>query len=161
MSQLLRRGEPAVDEWRPAQPELSAEQALARPRQILTLDQWLSTESGTAAGLGLQLEPGQSPEPLFGQLGRFDLIVIHFHAFTDGRGFSYARALRQHGYGGELRAGGSFIPDQLHYLARCGFDAFELDDRVEAEEARAALHAFSESYQASADTPLPLFRRRP
>ena len=47
--------------------------------------------------------------------------------FTDGRGYSTARLLRErYGYRGELRAIGDVQRDQLFYLAQCGFDAFAL-----------------------------------
>lgn len=42
----------------------------------------------------------------------------------------------------------------------CGFDAFELKDREDAEAALSAFGNFSEAYQASVARPLPLFRRR-
>jgi uncharacterized protein (DUF934 family) len=50
--------------------------------------------------------------------------------------------------------------DQLFYLSRVGFDAFLLRDGEHAAEARAALHDFTEAYQASVERPQPLFRRR-
>lgn len=43
------------------------------------------------------------------------------------------------------------------FRPHCGFDAFALK---EGWDAQAALAAFSEAYQAAADRPLPLFRRR-
>ena len=86
--------------------------------------------------------------------------MVNFPVFTDGRGFSYARELRERGLRGELRAGGHFIRDQLTYLQRCGFNAFQMADEAELEAALASLADFSEHYQASIDQPLPLFRRR-
>jgi uncharacterized protein (DUF934 family) len=108
----------------------------------------------------VRLEPGEAPLPLFDHLGAIPLVAINFPTFMDGRGFSYARELRERGFRGELRATGRFIRDQLAYLARCGFDAFEMEDASELEEALASLNDFSEFYQASAAQPQPLFRRR-
>lgn len=89
------------------------------------------------------------------------LIAIEFTTFMDGRAFSIARTLReQFDYTGELRALGNFIPDQLHYLSRCGFDAFQFPDDVEDSTIQECLNAFSEHYQAAVDDPQPLFRRR-
>lgn len=89
------------------------------------------------------------------------LIAIHFPAFTDGRGFSLARLLRErHGYRGEIRAVGHVIRDQLCYLKRCGFTAFRLSDDVDINAAVDSLNDFTEAYQASVDQPQPLFRRR-
>ncbi len=97
---------------------------------------------------------------LFANLEQIELIVINFPAFTDGRGFSYARHLRERGYRGELRAGGHFIRDQLTYLRRCGFDAFQMADEPDLEAVLESLSDFTEFYQAADDQPLPLFRRR-
>lgn len=88
------------------------------------------------------------------------VIGIEFHAFTDGRGFSAAYLLRERfGFKGELRALGTFIRDQLCYLSRCGFNAFALKDE-NLDEAKASLGDLQEYYQASANEPRPLFRRR-
>jgi uncharacterized protein (DUF934 family) len=125
---------------------------------ILALDDWLALEDKSHSAVVLQ--PDQPPAPLLDNLGDLQLIAIAFPNFMDGRGFSYARELRERGYTGELRASGSFIRDQLHYLARCGFDAFAFDDDSNLEAACASLSDFDEHYQAAIDQPLPLFRRR-
>ena len=70
------------------------------------------------------------------------------------------RDLREHGYRGELRAVGAFLPDQMHYLRRCGFDAFQFNDESRLEEGLRQLDIFSEHYQGAMDEPRPLFRRR-
>jgi uncharacterized protein (DUF934 family) len=124
---------------------------------VLSLDEWLASEDKAYA---VQLEPGEAPLPLFDHLQAIPKIVINFTLFMDGRGFSYARGLRERGFTGELRATGNFIRDQLAYLARCGFNAFEMADESQLDEALASLGDFSEYYQASADQALPLYRRR-
>jgi uncharacterized protein (DUF934 family) len=86
---------------------------------------------------------------------------VRFASFTDGRGYSLARMLRErYGYRGELRAIGDVLRDQIYYLSRCGFDAFALRADQKPEQALAALDDFSEAYQTSVDRPHPLFRRR-
>jgi len=113
------------------------------------------------AGAGVWLTTDADPLVLVPDLTALDVIAIRFASFTDGRGYSLARLLRErYGYRGEVRAIGDVLRDQLYYLASCGFDAFALR---EGEDARAALTAFadfSESYQASTVRPSPLFRRR-
>jgi len=93
-------------------------------------------------------------------LDQLALIAVEFPKYTDGRGYSLARRLRtQYGFGGELRAVGDVLRDQLLYMQRCGFDAYELK---EGKDAQGALEAFSElsvDYQGSAHDPRPLFRR--
>jgi uncharacterized protein (DUF934 family) len=110
--------------------------------------------------LGIWLDSDQPPQNIADSLNSFELVAINFPAFADGRGFSYGRELRdRHHYQGELRAVGEFISDQLYFLRRCGFNAFAL----QGEDLQSALDSFgvfTESYQASIDQPLPLFKRR-
>jgi uncharacterized protein (DUF934 family) len=126
--------------------------------EIVSHDDWL--ELADKAGVGVSLEPGEAPAPLLDYLDDIPLVAVNFPAFMDGRGFSYARELRERGYKGELRATGNFIRDQLTYLQRCGFNAFEMADESQLESALESLGDFSESYQAAIDQPQPLFRRR-
>ena len=154
MPRLIKNSEIVTDPWKP----LDSEASTPAQGQICTLEQWLrlADKSGSA----VQLEPGQEPDALFDHLAQVQLIAINFPVFTDGRGFSYARNLREHGYAGELRATGNFIRDQLTYLRRCGFDAFQMADESALEAALDSLADFTEYYQAAVDQPLPLFRRR-
>jgi uncharacterized protein (DUF934 family) len=109
----------------------------------------------------LRLEPADDPAAVAHRLGGAARVEVNFPSFTDGRGYSIARLLRErHGYRGELRAVGDVQRDQLFYLARCGFDAYLLRDGDDAGAALAAFSDFSEAYQASVERPQPLFRRR-
>ncbi len=107
------------------------------------------------------LKPADDPATLAPRFGELRAIAIEFPSFTDGRGYSHARLLRERfGWKGELRAVGDVGRDQLLYLSRCGFDAFVLKDASRLEEALAGLDDFSEGYQSSVERPQPLFRRR-
>jgi uncharacterized protein (DUF934 family) len=107
----------------------------------------------------LRLEPADDPATV--ALEGVTRVEVNFPKFGDGRGFSIARLLRErHGYRGELRAVGHITRDLLFFLERCGFDAFELREGEDPREALASFEDFSESYQASIATPVPLFRRR-
>ncbi|MBY0267634.1 MAG: DUF934 domain-containing protein [Burkholderiales bacterium] len=111
--------------------------------------------------IGVWLDSYEDPAAIADSLDKFALVAVHFPQFADGRGYSIARLLRErHGWKGELRAIGDVQRDQLHYLARCGFDAFELNDGIDAQSALSAFRDFSDSYQAAVDQPLPLYRRR-
>lgn len=110
--------------------------------------------------LGVRISSDKLPSDI-AQLQRLSLIAIEFPRFTDGRGYSVARMLRgRHGFAGELRAVGWVLRDQLHYMERCGFDAFELQPGKSLESALEAFAEFSVSYQSAADEKLPLYRRR-
>ncbi len=126
--------------------------------EVLDLEQWL--QANDRATRAVMLEPGETLAPLLEHIDDIPLVLVNFPTFMDGRGFSYGRELRERGYRGELRAVGHVMRDQLTYLSRCGFDAFQFEDEQELEEALASLADFSEYYQASVDQPEPLFRRR-
>jgi uncharacterized protein (DUF934 family) len=107
------------------------------------------------------LEAGDDPASLAGALERLQAIAVRFPAFSDGRGYSIGRLLRErHGFRGELRAIGAVARDHLYFMAQCGFDAFELRAGEDPKEALTAFNAFSEAYQATVAQPQPLFRRR-
>jgi uncharacterized protein (DUF934 family) len=97
---------------------------------ILTLGQWRDYRDRldkTNLAIGLSLEPSSNPRDLGREILRFSLIAINFPKFSDGRGYSLARRVRDElGFSGELRAVGDILYDQLQLLARCGFDAFEI-----------------------------------
>jgi len=87
--------------------------------------------------------------PLAPYLARVPLVAIDFTSTGDGRGFTQARLLRQRlGYQGELRAVGKIRADQMFFLARCGFDAFDLLEDEDVATAVAQLDRFSVAYQA-------------
>jgi len=154
MPRLIKNGAITDDQWLPA----DADSSVTSASQVCSLEQWLELEE--KSGSAVQLEPANAPAPLFDFLSQIELIVINFPVFTDGRGFSYGRELRERGYRGELRATGHFIRDQMTYLTRCGFNAFQMADESQLEESLASLSDFTESYQAAVDQPQPLFRRR-
>ena len=113
------------------------------------------------APLGVRLEPNDEPAAVADDLAHLSLIAIHFPKFTDGRGYSIARLLRErHGYRGTLRAVGEVLHDQLFYMLRCGFDSFALKHQEVIADALSAYRVFSEGYQSSVDRPVPLFKRR-
>lgn len=154
MPRLIKDGAITEDNWLPVEPD--AETAPAG--HIASLAQWrsLSDKRGSA----VQLEPGDELEPLLAHLDDIALVSVNFPVFMDGRGFSYARELRERGFRGEVRASGAFIRDQMTYLGRVGVNAFQLADESALEGALDSLNDFRESYQASVDQPQPLFRRR-
>jgi uncharacterized protein (DUF934 family) len=145
MPKLIKNGELIDDDW---------------AGKLLSLDDFNAGAAAEAELIGVQLEADQPPSAIEGDLSRLDLVVINFPVFTDGRGFSYARQLREWGYQGEIRASGEIIRDQLHYLRRCGFNAFEFDTDVDLEPYLDSLRDFSEAYQGDVEQEEPLFRRR-
>nr|WP_298059782.1 DUF934 domain-containing protein [uncultured Halomonas sp.] len=95
------------------------------------------------------------------QLSSVSAIAIDFPAFTDGRGYTLARLLRErYAYNGEVRAVGDVLVDQLDYMRRCGFTAMALRDDQHPEDALRALNAFSVRYQTDVEERQALFERR-
>ena len=116
---------------------------------------------GRRGPVGILLGAGDGPEAIAADLDRLALVAVHFPRFSDGRGLSTARLLRErYGYEGEVRAVGDVLRDQLAFLERCGFDAFALRTDQDAQAALAAFGELSDAYQATVPEPLPLFRRR-
>lgn len=130
---------------------------------LLPLKEWLERrdELLDRADVGIWFAPDDEPEALGADAARLSMIAVDFPAFTDGRGFSIGRLLRErYGFEGELRAVGDVFKDTMYYLKRCGFDAFEVRADKDVHEAAKGLNDFSDAYQGAVDQPLPLFRRR-
>ncbi len=114
---------------------------------------------------GVRLPNDRGLDPLLPLLPRLSLVAIEFPKHVDGRGYSLGRLLRErHGFTGELRAVGNVLRDNLLFMHRCGFDAFELDPKYGPGglDPASALSAFAELdvfYQAASDVRLPLWKR--
>jgi uncharacterized protein (DUF934 family) len=112
-------------------------------------------------GLGVWLDSDEQVEEIADDLAHFQVVALNFPAFTDGRHYSSARLLRErYRYQGEIRAIGDVLRDQLFLMRRCGFDAFAVRADRDPYDALQGLKDFSVTYQAAADDPRPLFRRR-
>ena len=111
-------------------------------------------------GLGVRVDAGDGIADLVPHLARIALICLHFPAFHDGRGLSYARELRErHRYRGEIRAVGDVLRDQVHGMYRCGINGFDVKEGKSIVEALNSLDDFSTGYQADVYDPRPVYRR--
>jgi uncharacterized protein (DUF934 family) len=152
---LLRDGRIVDDEW-----SYIGEAADSAPAAlILSFTQWQNERGAWIARggrLGVVLLPAHRVEALGPDINRLALIAAEFPGPSDGRGYSQARVLReQWKFAGELRATGYVRRDQLFFMARSGFNSFELPD-ADIKAAAAALTSFSWAYQPSNDAGLPL-----
>jgi uncharacterized protein (DUF934 family) len=114
----------------------------------VTVDSCCDQTNATA----VRIEPGDDARVLLPFLNRLALIEVNFPAYTDGRGYSAARILREAGYTGELRAVGEVLIDQLSHMRRCGFDAFAPDTPLDEEDAKRAFATWENVYQHAFDT---------
>ncbi|MBS0275534.1 MAG: DUF934 domain-containing protein [Proteobacteria bacterium] len=104
------------------------------------------------APLGIQLKAPENPELLGEDVQRFSVIVLEFPAFRDGRAFSWARMLRERlNFTGEIRGAGHFLYDQIAYMKRVGFDAWNVAEGFPLEQFHRALTEITNVYQPSAD----------
>ncbi|RXZ45165.1 DUF934 domain-containing protein [Crenobacter cavernae] len=154
----------AADAWQLVRPD--AEGQLTVPDAgdvIVPLSAWLAEPERWASHDGrvaVWLASDDEPAEIAASLDGFALVAVDFPAFTDGRGYSIGRLLRErYGFAGELRAIGDVWEDHLHYLWQVGFNAFEIKDGKAVEGALAALGSFTDRYQATYREPQPLFRR--
>ena len=162
---LLRDGRVVVDDWTYVKdlPDAArAANAAAAPASpltsvIVTLAQWLADpQKWRAHRVGLVLEPAHKVEHLAPHLLNLALIACEFPGPSDGRGYTQGRLLRErHQFSGELRASGYVRRDQLFFLARCGFNSFELP-AADLDDATVAFATFSAEYQPSNDLGLAL-----
>lgn len=157
MRQIIRRREIVADELRYAgEPEVDGTIA------VQTLAQWIAGGDSAAAPVAVLLTATDELETLGPLLQFVRWIVIEFAKPGDGRGFTQARVLRQrYGYAHELRARGVIKRDQLFFLARCGFDAFDLDPAEDLVASLPAFNSFSVAYQDGSAALVSVRQRAP
>ena len=152
------------DDWvvvpRPADGE-----SLDIPEQpaLIPADLWLAGKEHfeDRDDIGVWLDSHDEPEILAGVVNELPVIAVNFPKFSDGRGYSIARLLRERlSYRNELRAVGDVLLDQLQFMKRCGFDTYVLRADKDINKAARCLNFFTQGYQAATDTDEPLFRRR-
>ncbi len=122
----------------------------------VTVDAFIDQSNASA----VRIEPGDDARALLPLLDRIRLVEVNFPSFTDGRGYSAARILREAGYTGELRAVGDVLIDQLSHMRRCGFDSFAPQKPLDEDDARAAFDRWPEVYQATIDGRAPIWAKR-
>jgi len=157
------KAEVAIDHWQrltddDPYPSLDALPVLVSIERAEADAETLRARSGP---WGVWLRGDDEVEAVAERVRGLPVVAIEVPKFTDGRHFSLARLLRdRYGFAGELRAFGDVLPDQLFYMRRCGYTAFELAPGKSLDTALRTLEAFSVSYQGAADERRPLYRRR-
>ncbi len=150
---LIKNGQIADDPWVTLKYDMEA--SVEHQDIIISLERWQAEREqfiDRNSRLGLRLKSDQSPTLVANDLEYFDVIALEFSVFKDGRAFSYARLLRDRfGYRGELRAAGEVLRDQLLFMHRCGFNAYEVADESMLDNWYEALSEISISYQPATD----------
>lgn len=161
MPELIRNQEFVTDEWTYLDDQVAIP---AEGRLIVSWDRWLreckDDPKLAVERVGIVASGDTEPEVLGPHVDRLALVALRIPKFADGRHYSTARLLRErYGFEGELRAIGDVVPDQIFYMRRVGYNAFELPAGPRAEAALAALDTFSVTYQGAARG-RPLHRAR-
>lgn len=165
--QIIKHREVVDDDWsvlRLGEGESPEAVEVPEGKIIVPLAVWQAQREtlGRRVAIAVWLAPDEQAASIKDDLGRLALVAVDFPKFSDGRGYSTAFNLRKRlAYTGELRAIGDVLRDQLWPLSRVGFDAFATRQDRSIHDALKGLTVFSETYQASSDQPLPLFRRAP
>lgn len=163
--QIIKNKAIVADDWvvlRLTDEQTAETVSVADGRVIIPLAVWQAQKAllRNRPELGVWFASDGRPEILQGEVDLFSVIAVDFPKFTDGRGYSIAYNLRARlGYGGELRAIGDVLRDQMFYMQRVGFDAFAPRPDRSITDALKGLFDFSEKYQTSWDEKSPLFRR--
>ena len=158
---LLKNGQLVKDLWRILE---EGEDPLRVDYPLLSLDTWKANRISLAdcnKPLGIRLQAEELPEEVGDSISHFSLIAVDFPVFSDGRGLSSARVLRErYGYQNELRAVGDIRRDQYLFLLRCGFDSFEVNHEIDLDEWRNAAEEVSVFFQPATDKSPWVVRRR-
>ena len=165
--QIIKHRDVVNDDWtvlRLTEGETPEAVEVPEGKVIVPLAVWQAQRETLAqrTAIAVWLAPDEQAASIADDLARFALVAVDFPKFSDGRGYSTAFNLRRRlAYAGELRAIGDVLRDQLWPLSRVGFDAFATRQDRSIHDALKGLTVFSETYQASVDQPVPLFRRAP
>ena len=133
-------------------------------RPIVSLDRFLDLTGKHTAGeqqagehqagermqsvAGVTLAPDDDARRLAPWIDRLELVCVEIPAFTDGRGYTHARLLREQlGYGGEIRATGDVRADQVLHMARVGIDVFAFAEEPDPELVASILRRYQAFYQ--------------
>jgi len=84
-------------------------------------------------------------------------VTLHFPKFSDGRAFSQAVILRRRGFGGDIRATGDVLIDQLLQMQRCGFSSAVLRADQDAAHGQRLMQHYSGFYQGDIRPTAPRF----
>jgi uncharacterized protein (DUF934 family) len=163
MPQLIKDRAVTADTWALLRTAATLADLPENGSVIVPLQLWTQHRVTLSArgNVGVLLAPADDPAALVEDIATLPLVAVDFPQFTDGRGYSTARLLREkYAFKGELRAVGDVLRDQLYYLAASGFNAFALRAERDLDDAIKAFNDFSDNYQATVPQPLPHFRRR-
>jgi uncharacterized protein (DUF934 family) len=163
---IIKDNAVVADDWtvlRLQEGDVAEAVAVPAGKFIVPLKVWQAQRANLQrrGNVGVWFASDERPEVLKNEIADIPVIAVDFPKFADGRGYSIAYNLRARlGYGGELRAIGDVLRDQLFYMQRVGFNSFATRPDRSIHDALKGLTDFSEKYQTSWDEKTPLFGRQ-
>jgi len=162
---LIKNGQVVPEDWG----YVSDEAPLPSTGAVfVSLARWQAerdTLRGRNQPIGVLLPNDADPKAIADDLPHLAAIALVFPKYTDGRAYSQARLLRErYGFAGQLRATGNVLRDQLLFMQRSGFDAYEIAQKAGAPDAaevfRAALAEMTLFHQPTNDGRATILQQR-
>lgn len=133
---LLRNGEIVDMPWQRTDNSVATDGPVAVPQMQLLQAGATPVNDDWVALIEPEDDPVELPQTALSR----DAILIDFPTFTDGRGYSHARTLRQElGYRGELVAVGDVRRDQLEFMRLVGIDSYQCAADADLDDLTTAL----------------------
>lgn len=145
---IIRNRQIDDDPWQ----QLSDDEKLSEGDVIVSLVRWQAEKQELLkhdSHLGVELLGSDKVEEIIDDLDKLSLIALNFDRFTDGRGYSQARLLRdKYHYTGAIRAVGDIRRDQIGFMSRCGITEFVPAEHCDVEDALIAFSELQRQYQS-------------
>ncbi len=153
---VVDRNGPIADSWVRLADDAPVPQGASVIVSFARLNSGDNALFATAKAVGVEFTGDINLDDVIPYLPRLSLIVARFTGMRDGRPFSIGRLLRErYKYTGDLRASGPFIPDQVLFLLRTGFNTFDVDDSFSMDALKRCVAAYTSWYQRSAERSTP------
>ena len=131
--QLLRKGKIEKTDWAQhiAGEKAQTNRFVELSDYLADPNQWLELQGPWLVVVQPEDDLGLFPSELLSQAK----LGIAFPVFTDGRGYSHARHLRNlHKFEGELIATGDVRRDQIDFMSRVGINSFECAQDIDVAD---------------------------
>jgi uncharacterized protein (DUF934 family) len=149
---VVDRNGPIADAWVKLADDEPAPAGAAVVVSLARLKNEHNALFAAAARVGVEIAGDVVLEDLVALLPRLSLVIVRFAFMRDGRPFSIGRLLRErYRYQGDLRANGDFIPDQVLFLLRCGYNSFEVGAGFSTQSLKQSVAAYTAWYQRGID----------
>ena len=149
---VVDRNGPIADRWQRLADDAPAPEGAAVVVSFNRLKNEHNVLFASATAVGVEITGDVELEDVVPYLPRLGIVLVRFTAMRDGRPFTIGRLLRErYRYAGEIRAIGGFVPDQVLFLLRCGFNSFDVGPDFSVDSLKRSAAAYTAWYQRAAD----------